>query len=149
MLDRISLIFEHVIPRQSVYIAMDGPAANAKVPEQRRRRRMRAPLRSWNQEDASETESAPLTSERGGYPGWGWEVVGSDVVDSGFAYLSCMFSLHSIIYIYVYLSDTGWSGVASLASRPSMAGRPCTERLTRRLQTNEKNNCTTRHKVTL
>ena len=36
------------------------------------------------------------------------------------------------------VSDTVWSGVASLASRPSMAGRPCTERLARLLRTKHK-----------
>ncbi|CAE8628793.1 unnamed protein product, partial [Polarella glacialis] len=38
--ERLDFLLEHVaIPRRSVFLAVDGPAAVAKVPEQRRRRR--------------------------------------------------------------------------------------------------------------
>ena len=35
----------------------------------------------------------PYTSERGGYPGWGWGVIGPDVVDLDFASLSFILTL--------------------------------------------------------
>ena len=53
----------------------------------------------------------PYTSERGGYPGWGLVVIGSDMVDLGFAYSSSVVTLnfifkddlHVYVYIYVYI----------------------------------------------
>jgi hypothetical protein len=38
----------------------------------------------------------PYLSELGGYPGWGWGVIGSDMVYLGFANFSKILTLHSI-----------------------------------------------------
>ena len=38
----------------------------------------------------------PYLSEPGGYPGWGWGVIGPDMVDLDFAYLPLIFTFHFI-----------------------------------------------------